>query len=461
MAFTLPTLESSPTFDGQTVPDSTDFALLTGSMDGTGVISGCAVTPHTGSDMNVSIAAGIVLIAGLPVIVAAVTSLAVGAASSFDRRDIVVVNSSGTVSVTAGTPCTTAGWSRTSTSLPPVKQAIPANSTVLAEVYVASATTVIATGNIVDKTTLLLSLNNAINRTASATVTAGEDTAFTGSTATQTMTLAATPPNGTANRIFNYSTQNLTVAPGAGATLNTFGTTGNATLTVGESAEYIYVASTTTWYCNDTNNPSYNPVAAPIAKGGTGLTAVGTAGQIPVVNAAATGLDYRSAAPTTIETSLQSLSASADNILTGSVMPFTAGDISIGTCYEWIVQLIKTAAGVATFSMTVRVGTTTTGTITDTAVATFTSGTNTAAIDQSTIRVVARCTSIATGSATFACAAFAQNELTSATGLGIFASPIPGSTATVTVSTAESIHVDVTPGSAAVMTAACFGKRIQ
>ena len=165
--------------------------------------------------------------------------------------------------------------------------------------------------------------------------------------------------------------------------------------------------------------------------------------------------------PTAVPTGMQSLTASSDNILTGSVAAFAAGDIEVGTCYEWNVQLIKTAAGVATWSMNVRVGTTAAGTTTDTSIATWTSGTNTAAIDQSTVRVVARCTSITTGSATFACAAYAQNELTTATGLGLFATPIPGSTATCTVSTAQSIHLDVTPGASAVMTAISFVARVQ
>lgn len=156
MALTIPTLESSPTFDGQTVADSTDFAALTAQASDQGVYVGCSVTPYTGSDMNVSIAAGTISIGGKLVSVSAVSSLAISAASSYDRRDIVTVNSSGTVSVTTGTPCTTAGWSRSSSALPPVKPGIPSNSVLLAEVYVASSTTAIASGNIIDKTALVL-----------------------------------------------------------------------------------------------------------------------------------------------------------------------------------------------------------------------------------------------------------------------------------------------------------------
>ena len=348
MAFLIPNLESSPTFDGQGVFDSTDLAAILASEVGTGVISGMTCTPNTG--MTLSIAAGTFIIAGVEYTYAGGTGVAtIGAASTNDRKDIVSINAAGTITVTAGTPATVPGWNRSSTVLPPVKPSIPANNVLLCEVYVASTTTTVATGNIIDKTTICSLV----------------------------------------------------------------------------------------------------------------LPAAGTAGQISGMSAAATSVVWRSMAPTALPTALQSLTASSDNMLTGGILPFAAGDIAVGSTWEWDVQLIKTAAGTATFSVTVRVGTTTGGTTSDTAIATFTSGTNTAAIDQSHVRVVARCTSISAGAATFACAAFSQNELTSATGLGLFASPIPGSTATVTVSTAQSIHLDVTPGASAVMTAATFGRRVQ
>lgn len=148
---TIPNIESSPTFDAQAVPDATDWNAVVLAENATAVLSGCAVTPH-GGDMNVSVASGTVEVAGVLVTVNSVASLAVGAASATDRKDIVVVNNSGTVSVVAGTACGTAGWVRTSVGLPPVKPAIPANSVLLAEVYVASTTTVIASGNLIDKT---------------------------------------------------------------------------------------------------------------------------------------------------------------------------------------------------------------------------------------------------------------------------------------------------------------------
>ena len=92
-----------------------------------------------------------------------------------------MINNAGTVSVVAGTPCTVAGWSRTSTALPPVKPAIPANSIVLAEVYVANTTTTVASGNIIDKRCTLLS-PAATNAVLGGVQLAG-DLAGTGSTA--------------------------------------------------------------------------------------------------------------------------------------------------------------------------------------------------------------------------------------------------------------------------------------
>lgn len=64
MPFTLPNIESGPSFAGQAAMDATDIAILTAALDGTGVLTGCTVSQHTGSDMKVDVAAGTVQIAG-------------------------------------------------------------------------------------------------------------------------------------------------------------------------------------------------------------------------------------------------------------------------------------------------------------------------------------------------------------------------------------------------------------
>lgn len=164
MLLTVPNLQSTPTFDAQADIDATDFAALSAAVDGNGVISGCEVSALGSPSMGVQTSAGQVMWQGNTVTVAAVTSgLTIAGAGSFDRVDIVVVNAvTNTVSVVTGSVCTTAGWTRTSTGLAPVKPAIPANSVLLGSVYVAAsgdpnngggATTSIHAVNIDDKTT--------------------------------------------------------------------------------------------------------------------------------------------------------------------------------------------------------------------------------------------------------------------------------------------------------------------
>lgn len=91
-------------------------------------------------------------------------------------------------------------------------------------------------------------LNSAAVRSATATVGAGEETVFTGSTGAQTLTLPVTPPNSTINVVCNMASVSVTLAPGAGATLNNQGTTGNITITAGYTYTLVYISASTTWY---------------------------------------------------------------------------------------------------------------------------------------------------------------------------------------------------------------------
>lgn len=169
MTLTVPTIESAPTFDGQAVPDSTDWQALSQTIQATGVFSGCTVSQHTGSDMAVNVAAGLIAVAGVGSSVASAANVAIQAASATDRRDIVIytpgvgveTSGSGTTNSAAckGVACGTAGWNHSSTGNPPVKPAVPAGSVLLAEVYVASSTTAITTvANIIDKTAIMAPL---------------------------------------------------------------------------------------------------------------------------------------------------------------------------------------------------------------------------------------------------------------------------------------------------------------
>ena len=157
MALVLPDIEAitngSNGYDIQCVPDQTDWAIGSLVDQGTYVVSGMTVTQNSG--LTVSIAAGVYVINGLQYTYAGGT--ATGSASgASDRRDLVSINTSGTVTVTAGTVCGTSGWIRTNNSaLPPVKPAVPSNQCALAEIAMPqSVGSTIATIMIVDKTAL-------------------------------------------------------------------------------------------------------------------------------------------------------------------------------------------------------------------------------------------------------------------------------------------------------------------
>lgn len=121
-----------------------------------------------------------------------------------------------------------------------------------------------------NEATLLSDLNGATPRSATATLVAGEETVFTGSTASQTLTL----PVPTAlqvssiNTVLNLASVNVTLAAGAGNTINAFGTTGSLTLVPNALVQLVFVG--TTWYVIATNNATNTVGTLAIANGGTG-----------------------------------------------------------------------------------------------------------------------------------------------------------------------------------------------
>ena len=107
---------------------------------GTAVMSGCEVSA-TGTSRTVSITAGSVQING-EVIAVGAGSVTLGAGSTFDRYDLVSVNASGSKIVTKGA---------TKRKCPTQ----PANTCLLAIVFVPAGATVIATGNVYDARMLI------------------------------------------------------------------------------------------------------------------------------------------------------------------------------------------------------------------------------------------------------------------------------------------------------------------
>lgn len=123
--------------------DKVDFDILAAGIDGTGVYQGAAVTAQGTPDMTLAVAAGTVHVGNTTCDVAAGNVTIPTAHATNPRFDLVVVNNSCTKSVTAGTAAAS-----------PVFPSIPANSVVLAAIYVPANDTAIASNQIADKRVL-------------------------------------------------------------------------------------------------------------------------------------------------------------------------------------------------------------------------------------------------------------------------------------------------------------------
>ena len=143
MTFTIPNTAVAA-FADQAEPDSVDLDILVAGYGATGVVTGCAVTAQGTPDMTVAVAAGTIRYAGSEAAVTSGNVTITAAHATLPRKDIVIVSNAGVKSVTAGTAATQ-----------PLKPAIPANSLVLAEVYVPAADTAINTNQITDKRVVL------------------------------------------------------------------------------------------------------------------------------------------------------------------------------------------------------------------------------------------------------------------------------------------------------------------
>ncbi len=143
MPFTIPN-EASAFNQNQAEIDSEDIDILVAGIGGDGVVSGCAVTAQGSPDMTVAVASGVVKVGSTVVTVTSGNVTITTADSTNPRIDLITVNNSGTKTATAGTPASQ-----------PVYPAVPANSVVLAAVYVPASDTTIASDQITDKRVLL------------------------------------------------------------------------------------------------------------------------------------------------------------------------------------------------------------------------------------------------------------------------------------------------------------------
>ena len=125
----------------QAEPDSVDFEILLLGHQRTGVLSGCAVTESSPAAQTIDVAVGEVVETGEQITVSVQADVAVSAADGSNPRiDLVSVNASGTVVVTAGTA-----------AAQPVMPAVPATSVPLATLYVAASDNTHADNQINDK----------------------------------------------------------------------------------------------------------------------------------------------------------------------------------------------------------------------------------------------------------------------------------------------------------------------
>lgn len=95
--------------------------------------------------------------------------------------------------------------------------------------------------------TLASQLNGSTVRTTTATVTAGEFTIFSGSTASQTLTLPVTPASSTIYTLLNIASVSVTLAAGAGNTLNNFGSS-VASIVIPTDSQLEVTFNGTVWY---------------------------------------------------------------------------------------------------------------------------------------------------------------------------------------------------------------------
>ncbi len=121
-----------------------DVDAIVAGEAGDGVLSGLGVSPQGSPDMTVAVAAGLIRVQGWFCFVSATNVTIAAADSLLDRIDLVVVDWNGAVSRVAGTAASY-----------PAPPDIPANSILLAQVYVAAGDTSIGVGEVTDKRVLV------------------------------------------------------------------------------------------------------------------------------------------------------------------------------------------------------------------------------------------------------------------------------------------------------------------
>lgn len=145
--FEIPNLPDAA-HDAQAFPTSTDIDILAAGFSGNGIVSGVVVTAHSPANMSVDVSGGFIFWNGSNVPVTG-ANLAMSPSAVDPRRDLVVVSSTGVLSIVAGTP---QAIDPDDASVVPLLPDVPANSIALESIDVAGGALTIVAADLLSKT---------------------------------------------------------------------------------------------------------------------------------------------------------------------------------------------------------------------------------------------------------------------------------------------------------------------
>lgn len=140
-AFTIPSNDTSGIAGNpQSIWMQADIDTLVAGVNGNGVSSGLCVTPQVSPNMTVAVSSGVVKIGGINVTVSGANVTISTASATYPRVDLITANTSAALTDVVGSPAQNAGAPQ-----------VPANSAVLAMVYIPALSTAITSKQIVSK----------------------------------------------------------------------------------------------------------------------------------------------------------------------------------------------------------------------------------------------------------------------------------------------------------------------
>lgn len=166
-----------------------------------------------------------------------------------------------------------------------------------------------------------------VRRSATATAALGEVTVFNGSTPAQTITLPASPVEGSYFAIINNASVSVSILGGTNSVIigaTTYGAASPFTVVANGIYEFVFDA-TGIWYCRNNNDLTQSIGTLAITSGGTGATSAGAAltalGAAPLASPTFTGTIT---APVMIE-SVSSITAVAN----AATVPITTSNAKV------------------------------------------------------------------------------------------------------------------------------------